>query len=818
MAAMFAGSLMAAVVSGTAYQIKGNTLPENWTSSNTWSGNSTTSYFLLNNAENYLQTEEFCQNGITSIVVNARKYGGPSADQLVISVEWIPTTGDAVLLGTVSPSSTSLANYTIDDLAAVTANTTGSIKLSCKAAASNKGSGLQVLTINYTAGSCGGDDPQPEPQMKTIYCKMEHDWWKADGAAVAAYAWTEGGATNGDFPGVRMTAVEGVDDTWKVDLDLALYEKVIFTRTSASGDVANWGAQTEDLVIPTNDDNLFTISTATGCWTGEYCKVEGAWSVYDDGGDDPEPPTPAVENGFYLVGTMNSWTPAAEYKFAPAEAEGEYILHTTLAENDEIKVRKVEAGQDDVWYPGGDAANYIVNAAHAGEKDIYFRPAGNEAWAEFGGFIWMGENTTPTADFTQPFTLKFNGTGDGNDRNGTYKVEDGVAALFVAASVPYVSALTTVTNVFAGRIIAEDNSSLKFGTSSKQGTLAFTLAQAIEVDSIIVNATQYGNNAAEVTINGMKFDLTAGNKVPQDCKITPEGEVTTISIAQSGSERIYLRNVRIYPKTQGGGDDPVVEPTLANGFYLIGQNGWDVAALSADLLFTANPDNEGEYKLTTTLAENDGVKVVKVENDAIVAWYPEGEGNEYTVDAAHAGENKDIYFQETYKEDWAAFGGHIWVGANETPGDDPVVEPTLADGFYLIGQNGWNVAALSADLLFAANPNNEGEYVLTTTLAENDGVKVVKVENDAIVAWYPDGEGNEYKVDAAHAGEKAIYFQETYKEDWAAFGGYIWIDSNGATAIDNTAIDAKAEKMLRNGMILIIKGDKTYNVMGQIVK
>ena len=41
-----------------------------------------------------------------------------------------------------------------------------------------------------------------------------------------------------------------------------------------------------------------------------------------------------------------------------------------------------------------------------------------------------------------------------------------------------------------------------------------------------------------------------------------------------------------------------VEPTLANGFYLIGQNGWDVAALSADLLFAANPDTEGEYKLT----------------------------------------------------------------------------------------------------------------------------------------------------------------------------------------------------------------------------
>ena len=157
--------------------------------------------------------------------------------------------------------------------------------------------------------------------------------------------------------------------------------------------------------------------------------------------------------------------------------------------------------------------------------------------------------------------------------------------------------------------------------------------------------------------------------------------------------------------------------------------------------------------------------------------------------------------------------------AIEFPEGGEIVDPTLANGYYLIGQNGWNVAALSADLLFTANPNNEGEYVLTTTLAENDHIKVVKVQNDVIMAWYPDGEGNEYIVDAAHAGKgKAIYFQETYKEDWSAFGGYIWIDQNEATAISNTAADAEAVKVLHNGMLLIRKGNKTYNIMGQAVK
>ena len=42
--------------------------------------------------------------------------------------------------------------------------------------------------------------------------------------------------------------------------------------------------------------------------------------------------------------------------------------------------------------------------------------------------------------------------------------------------------------------------------------------------------------------------------------------------------------------------------------------------------------------------------------------------------------------------------------------------------------------------------------------------------------------------------------------------------SNDPTAISNTAADAKAVKVLRNGQFLIKKGDKTYNVMGAIVR
>ncbi|MBQ9339472.1 MAG: hypothetical protein IJS13_05705, partial [Paludibacteraceae bacterium] len=41
-----------------------------------------------------------------------------------------------------------------------------------------------------------------------IYCKVAQAWWNADGAAVAAYAWSgegETAVTNAEWPGARMT-------------------------------------------------------------------------------------------------------------------------------------------------------------------------------------------------------------------------------------------------------------------------------------------------------------------------------------------------------------------------------------------------------------------------------------------------------------------------------------------------------------------------------------------------------------------------------------------------------------------------------------
>lgn len=337
-------------------------------------------------------------------------------------------------------------------------------------------------------------------------------------------------------------------------------------------------------------------------------------------------------------------------------------------------------------------------------------------------------------------------------------------------------------------------------------------------------------------------------------------------------------------------------PTLTNGFYLVGNKyDWTPAA---ERMFVANTEKEGEYYLENiALAVDDSIKVAYVENDAIKDWYPGEGGDNYVVDADHAGV-KTIYFNPKYQEAW---GNNIWIAANPkyyakyapnwnwtlltekdglwqtdtivyagiglnindkasdennmfysntskeegvrpiagvefaeldtvyftfNPADSVVAvvmvgkyvkpEQKLADGYYLIGLGGWDVEDLDASVQFTVNPGDAEEYMLEDiTLQAGDKFKAVYVENDAIKTWYPDGEGNDYEVTSATAGKKTVYFRPKYHEEW---NGHFYIAPNDPTAIDDVYDNVKAVKVMRDGQILIIKGNKIYNVLGETVQ
>ena len=148
------GTMWGQVVSGTTYSTPStSSLPTGWTGSD----GGGTSYIKLTASTNYIQTSEFGQNGFTSIVIKARKFGGPTDAQALITVSWYNNNTETVL-GTIAPSSTTLTNYTISSPNNPTGNTTGYIKIQCKGASNSKGSGVSEVTITYTASS-GGNTP-----------------------------------------------------------------------------------------------------------------------------------------------------------------------------------------------------------------------------------------------------------------------------------------------------------------------------------------------------------------------------------------------------------------------------------------------------------------------------------------------------------------------------------------------------------------------------------------------------------------------------------------------------------------------------------
>ena len=100
---------------------------------------------------------------------------------------------------------------------------------------------------------------------------------------------------------------------------------------------------------------------------------------------------PVIPADYYLVGTMNNWTPDSAYMFiVNPENDAEYMLAATLAPADELKVMGI-AGKDTTWYPAN-ANNYVVDSLHAGEKVVYFRPDGQGGSDWYNGVIFIKEN------------------------------------------------------------------------------------------------------------------------------------------------------------------------------------------------------------------------------------------------------------------------------------------------------------------------------------------------------------------------------------------------------------------------------------------
>lgn len=216
-----------------------------------------------------------------------------------------------------------------------------------------------ALGVGVAVGAHQGKAAKAEAAtVSSVYCKMDKDWWKADGAAVGAYFWKGKDAEKVEpyaWPGTRMEAVAGQEDLWTVSVP-ANVEKVIFTRINGgTGAVSDWGAKTSDLDIPSKK-NCYTITSESAVWGDPG--VTGEWSVY-----------PAVDPEYHLLGTFNSWNdPDGDYILT---VDGEDANHYTFSDldlttSDQLKVCDVK---NDDWFDNGEGN---VTVAEDGTYDVDF--------------------------------------------------------------------------------------------------------------------------------------------------------------------------------------------------------------------------------------------------------------------------------------------------------------------------------------------------------------------------------------------------------------------------------------------------------------
>ncbi len=248
--------------------------------------------------------------------------------------------------------------------------------------------GKLCVTGNFVAG---GDDPQPGETV-TVYFVNNVNW-----ETVNAYVWLGDGDAYKQWPGEALTKVAAQSVTARKESGTEQgYDIYSYTFPSKYVNIIfnNGTTQTVDLTWNTNKPYFYPDGA-------EDTKVKGTWYAKEEipsGGE----PIVTPEDGYYLLGTFNSWTPAAEYLFkANPDKANEYYLSVTLAVDDKLKVAKVEDGAAKTWYPDGMDNDYVVDAAHAGAKVIYFQTTYNAEWEAFGGYFYIASDTGTGLDNSQ---------------------------------------------------------------------------------------------------------------------------------------------------------------------------------------------------------------------------------------------------------------------------------------------------------------------------------------------------------------------------------------------------------------------------------
>ena len=586
------------------------------------------------------------------------------------------------------------------------------------------------------------------------------------------------------------------------------------------------------------------------------------------------------EKKYYLVGSMNNWTPGLTDVFGQNPgSEGEYMAKATLAVGDEFKVIGITSGvlnPDTAWYPGGTNNNYIVDADHAGAaKNIYFRPdgQGGEGWHH--GVIFVEPNPAPqdalkaVSDST---TWNFSKLTQ-NTESSLYNSSDDAIKLSgettpsTADELIYANydSLWTIAAEFDGEAIAFTGQyPIRKNQFCQNGVLRIKTTVA---GNIYVKFSDTGSKASETAVkrylmvNGDSTEYWASREKTGEGAYTAQLNVETGAIhvpagdvTITGSSAIVVYYVTFVPDAA-----PIVN------YYVAGSmNGW-----KADENYMLTPNNESLYEGEFTFAANDAFKVIGYDGSN-TTWYPGGTNNDYKI--TEAGDYKITFNPAGNVEGWHE--GYFNVVMKEAPIDTipttaPAAPTAAADDVMAIycdyyktnnlhfGISGYAGAyeTLNIDSTKIAYWKAMTWECVIDPVATNDPHDVSGYKKLHVDFWAPAAAKIKFTAEAVAGGNykdgvvldlakgwtswdieiatwpgeydfsnlKCLVLEHYEDPTGASFEGNpfavanIYFYEKKAEGFENIDASTKAVKVLYNGQILILKNNKVYTVTGQPV-
>ena len=697
-----------------------------------------------------------------------------------------------------------------------------------------------------------------ESSTKTYYLTLSSDW--ADWPAKYAIYYFKSSDNTQNGWSEFMTAVPEEDNTY-IGTIPAGYDKLIFARFNSAATAPAWDSnkwsQTVDLTAPTNDNDWFTVTSGG---TGSECN--GTWSKHGE---------PVIPAKFYITGDSALVTDAG----APGKA---WNPDSIKSETDTFTLKNLKAGQEYIlkltlngtWVGENNVKGYNeLTEKTPGLKDISNDHNIGFKLNEAGDVqVIYKDGETPVFKLVGNFVVEIphyfiagTMTNWKDEMVELLPLEEKADSLGVALNLKadslYLYKIVRVQGTDTAWYGLDGDATMEYGNSTgwwiyksegeknqknvglqttKEGDYPVTLV--IKEDQLIVSVVipkpdtkyyaKYADKAGEWN---WKLLTEKEGKWLTDTIVYYGGGMNIHSAAE-GDGKYFAEIAGVAAKDTAyfsfNPEDSTLVATVVGKYIkpfpvmqIAGQ--WDIKeeawvindmTLAADSL-TATYEvtlekGEFEFKLI-----KDGKWLTKANDGQPYGLHRTWPGVAGVVDEAT--ENLKI------TADVAGKYLFTWTFANDSIGitfpDKP--EPKLTDGYYLVGKfsgvDAWSVEDLSAAKLFAVNPENDKEYQLNITLANEDSLKVVYVADDVITTWFP-AEGDNYGVDANHAGATTIYFRPDYQggEDW--FAGCLYVVPTSTVDINITNDGVQAIKVLRNGQILIIKGEKTYNALGILVE